>query len=317
MTADSQLKTAPTKTELEVSLFGPGVGECAVVHLGCNEWMVVDSCVNPRSGNPAALDYFNLLGIPVQEHLRSIVVTHWHRDHFKGVSALLSAASNAKFWCSNALHSKEFLQFVFRSEEDRARFGTEIEEFAEVFRILRARSPENHPSTVGPEWAIADRLVFSRPETPECPRVQVDALSPSSATVSAAITNLREFITEDTPSRRPVATKPNRLAVALWVQLGSASALLGADLEDSGQSNMGWNAILSSSIGLYTGANLFKIPHHGSQTSHNPTVWKAMLKTNPYSLLSPNLASSLPAASDVRRLKELTSEPLLYRASTG
>ena len=32
----------PAPDELEVSLFGRGVGECAVVHLGSGEWLVVD-----------------------------------------------------------------------------------------------------------------------------------------------------------------------------------------------------------------------------------------------------------------------------------
>jgi len=317
VTAESRLRTVPAKTELEVSLFGPGVGECVVVHLGCNDWMVIDSCLDPRSGNPAALDYLNLLEVEVREHVKAVVVTHWHRDHFKGVSALLRAASSAQFSCSNALQSKEFLQFVFRSEENRSRFGTEIEEFAEVFRILRDRSPALHPSTVGPEWAIADRPVFTRAQTADCPSVQVDALSPSSATVSAAITNLRAFITDDAPNRRPLATKPNRLAVALWVQLGGAGALLGADLEDSGQPNMGWNAIVSSNSGRYTGGELFKVAHHGSPTSHNPNVWQAMLKSNPYCILSPNLASLLPADPDVRRLKEQTSNLFATMAARG
>lgn len=40
--------TPPVADELEVSVFGPGVGESVVVHLGHGDWMVVDSCLNPR-----------------------------------------------------------------------------------------------------------------------------------------------------------------------------------------------------------------------------------------------------------------------------
>jgi hypothetical protein len=85
-----------------------------------------------------------------------------------------------------------------------------------------------------------------------------------------------------------------------------ASALLGGDLEDSGQSNMGWNAILSGSSGRYTGGDVFKVPHHGSPTSHNPAVWQTMLKADPHSVLTPYLVSSLPTDADVRRLRQLT-----------
>src|SRR5438067_455186 len=38
----------PDSSELELSVFGPGRGECLVVHLGAGEWMVVDSCLNEQ-----------------------------------------------------------------------------------------------------------------------------------------------------------------------------------------------------------------------------------------------------------------------------
>src|SRR5262249_23056719 len=137
--------------------------------------------------------------------------------------------------------------------------------------------------------------------------VRVEALSPASATVSAAQTNIREFISEGTRDRRPVATTGNRLSVALWVQFGTASALLGGDLEDSGQTNMGWQAILAANSWRYVQGDIFKVPHHGSSTRDNPNIWNAMLKQDPHSVLTPNLASALPTENDVRRLKALTS----------
>jgi len=32
----------PEKDEIEVSIFGPGYGECIVIHIGNNEWVVID-----------------------------------------------------------------------------------------------------------------------------------------------------------------------------------------------------------------------------------------------------------------------------------
>ncbi len=268
----------------------------------------MDSCLDPRSRNPAALDYLNSLQVAVRERVRRIVITHWHSDHFKGVSTLLKQAESAKFFCSNALQSREFLQFVFRSEEDRPRLGTEVEEFAEVLRILKARSPGSHPSTIGPEWAIEDRPVFERAATSDYPAVRVLALSPSSATVSAAITNISQFIDTESPERRPLATTANRLAVALWVEFGAARALLGADLEDSGQANMGWAAVVSNNAGRYRAAEVFKIPHHGSPNGHYPAVWSTMLAADPSCILTTNLPNSLPRDVDVQRIKQLTSK---------
>jgi len=55
----------PAVDELEVSVFGPGVGECVLVHFGEGEWMVVDSCLDRATSRPAALDYLTELGVDV------------------------------------------------------------------------------------------------------------------------------------------------------------------------------------------------------------------------------------------------------------
>lgn len=51
----AKLAIPPKADELEVSVFGPGIGECVVVHAGAGEWMIVDSCVDRSSGLPVAL----------------------------------------------------------------------------------------------------------------------------------------------------------------------------------------------------------------------------------------------------------------------
>ena len=53
----------PELDVIEVSLFGPGYGECVVLHLGAGEWVIVDSCLDHRTGQPATLVYLSSLGI--------------------------------------------------------------------------------------------------------------------------------------------------------------------------------------------------------------------------------------------------------------
>ena len=65
MTAVTQ---PPCHDELEVSIFGPGIGESVVVHLGYGDWIVVDSCLNPRTRLPAALEY----PLPTPKDLRRL-----------------------------------------------------------------------------------------------------------------------------------------------------------------------------------------------------------------------------------------------------
>ena len=44
----------PSNDEVEILLFGGGVGECIVIHSGNNEWIIVDSFINTETQNPIA-----------------------------------------------------------------------------------------------------------------------------------------------------------------------------------------------------------------------------------------------------------------------
>jgi glyoxylase-like metal-dependent hydrolase (beta-lactamase superfamily II) len=74
----------PLRDEAEVSVFGPGFGECVVVHIGRGEWVVVDSCLDAESGRPVALEYLKQLGVDVATQVSLVIATHWHDDHIWG-----------------------------------------------------------------------------------------------------------------------------------------------------------------------------------------------------------------------------------------
>ena len=67
----------PQADELELSLFGSGCGECVVVHLGANEWMIVDSCIH-ENGEPVSIAYLKEMGIDVGRQVPIVVASHWH-----------------------------------------------------------------------------------------------------------------------------------------------------------------------------------------------------------------------------------------------
>lgn len=73
----------PGDDEVEVSLFGPGLGECVVVHLGKSEWMIVDSCVRVGEKEPVALEYLEKLGVDIATSVTMVVASHWHDDHVR------------------------------------------------------------------------------------------------------------------------------------------------------------------------------------------------------------------------------------------
>src|ERR1700689_5421074 len=99
------LSDPPEADVIEVSLFGPGYGESCVIHLGSNDWIVVDSCIDRSVGENAVLAYFGRMGLSPESSVRLLVATHAHDDHIGGLSGLVSACPDAPLVCSVAMNS--------------------------------------------------------------------------------------------------------------------------------------------------------------------------------------------------------------------
>jgi glyoxylase-like metal-dependent hydrolase (beta-lactamase superfamily II) len=106
------LENPPLTDEVEVSVFGPGFGECIVVHLTEQSWLVVDSCIDARTKEPAALVYFEKIGVDAAKDVRFVISTHWHDDHIRGIGRVVGKCELAKFVCAHGLGSKEFKTLV-------------------------------------------------------------------------------------------------------------------------------------------------------------------------------------------------------------
>ncbi len=102
----------PRPHELEISVFGPGIGECIVVHIGDGDWIIVDSCINKQNGEPVALDYLRSLEVDVASKVKLVIATHWHDDHIRGLAKIVGAAETARFVNSAAYSFKELLRVV-------------------------------------------------------------------------------------------------------------------------------------------------------------------------------------------------------------
>ena len=101
----------PGEGEFELTLFGPGYGESAVLHVGTGVWIIVDSCID-TDGTPTALRYLESIGIDPAQAVNLVVATHWHDDHIRGMARLVSACSQATFCCAATLCRSEFLASV-------------------------------------------------------------------------------------------------------------------------------------------------------------------------------------------------------------
>lgn len=289
----------PAVAELEVSLFGPGTGECIVAHLGENEWMVVDSCT---VGNkvPVALDYLAKLGVAA-ECVKLIVLTHFHDDHIAGASTLIEACTAAEVFISGALTYEESISYSLAHAlgdvlVDKAKPST-----YEIAKIIKSVG-DRHVEFVG-----ANQVLYRKNN------VLVHSLSPSGRAIAESRLLFADSFLKAETDFRKLANKlhPNLCAIALHICNGNDTILLGSDLEVSNDPALGWEAVVLNTKKPATTATLFKVPHHGSHNGYSEAVVKTMLREKPISILTTFDRSSLPREEDIVRIKAF-SENLYF-----
>lgn len=286
-----------------MSIVGRGYGESVIVHMGWNDWLIVDSCLE-RVDPPAPYGALYLSQIQVDfERVRWLLASHWHDDHVAGFNALVRLCGSAETFMSEALRSEEFLSLVLiDAEEPPGRVTSGVREMRRVLGTLKETQRT-------PQQARADQRLFF--DTVNGVTREIWSLSPSNA---ASLRAKRSFVMDARPARvqrrRVCAPAPNEASVALFVRVGGAVALLGADLENASTDDRGWNAVLSSAGRPREKASLFKIAHHGADNADHPDVWDEMLESDVVAALTPygTGARPRPDAADVDRICGRTSE---------
>lgn len=280
----------PAVAEIEISLFGPGTGECIVAHLGDNEWMVVDSCT-VENKVPVALDYLEKMGV-TPDRVKVIVITHFHDDHIAGANTLIEACVEAEVFISGALTYEESISFTLAHAlgdvlVDRAKPST-----YEIAKIIKSVG-ERHVEFVG-----ANQVIYRKNG------VVVHSLSPSSRAITQSRLLFSEYFLAAQTEYRKLANKlhPNLCAIALHICNGADTVLLGSDLEVSKDPALGWEAVILDKKKPTTAAAVFKVPHHGSQNGHSDAVVADMLRVKPISILTTFDKSSLPREEDIKRI---------------
>ncbi|MCP4763187.1 MAG: MBL fold metallo-hydrolase [archaeon] len=307
----------PEADEIEVSVFGPGYGECIVIHAGHNEWIVVDSCINPKTKNIAAIEHFANLGVTL-DSIKLIVATHWHDDHIRGLHKLLQNCSKAQFAISEAFCNDRFLDLatIFHNQKDIG-----VSEFSEIWSFLLEN--DRYPIR-----AVSNKRLYRKVIDDKNFEYRVESLSPSDAAIMMSNNDILKLIplksqSDDSPQvkKRIKTLTPNFSAVVLLIKINEIEILLGSDLENSKDERIGWLAILNSNFDCK--AELFKIPHHGSSNADNPLVWEKLLQNNPITVTTPfTKGKKIPTEQDIVRIKSyssnayLTAEPITKRAKT-
>lgn len=300
--------TRPQNDEIEVSLFGPGFGECVVVHLGNDQWMVVDSCLDESRERSIAESYLSAMGINLASQVKYVVVTHWDDDHIRGIGGLFEQAKSARFICSAALRHPEFFELLIAGRHIKlVQHNSGVSEFSKIFQVLQERSPDGLQQ--GPYAWAQDGTIICR-ET-DGSLASVMALSPSSQTITESMMGLARAFPEagKTIQRLPART-PNETSVVLLVSLHNFSILLGGDLEVSTNPDKGWNAVISSANRPERQSGGYKIAHHGSTGADADDIWRILLEVEPIATLTPFSKQKipLPTQEDVERIKARSSK---------
>ena len=288
-----------------MSVFGVGFGESIVIHCGDGSWMVVDSCLGEDRSVSAAEEYLRSIGVDIAKSVRWVVVTHWHDDHIRGLDSLIRKAKAAKIIFSTALQSEELAKLVAGANQVKTLAATNgASTFREVISILQNRAGDRRS---GPDiWAQSGQMIV---ETQRC---SVQALSPSSQTITDSHMDVADKLSGTKRVRAAQWSKngPNHRSVVLRVRSKASNVLLGADLEVSGSSGRGWEAVVENHSDSSIRCGFFKVPHHGSANGDLDSIWTEMLgDSNPVAVVTPFHRGnvSLPKKSDVTRIREKTN----------
>lgn len=300
----------PGSGELEVSVFGPGYGESVLVHVGHGAWIVIDSCINPQSKRSAPLDYLESIGVAPETAIRLVVASHWHADHVRGLHQIYSAAKSAYFICAEPLARNEFLAIskLYSMEPSKIPLGPE-----ELYKCLSTVGERTKQSGKSQHrWAGPDRILWQTGNH-DSEKVRLFSLSPSDEMNSRAIQMMVNYVKQvkkgvTEPSLQ--ASCPNDVSVALLLEINGRQILLGSDLEQESNANVGWSAVLAGEAVRDSKCCAFKVAHHGSYSGHSEAVWDQLMEAGPLAFITPFRYGRhrIPTYEDRTRILALTGE---------
>lgn len=284
----------PARDEVEVSIFGPGKGESCALHLGQGDWIIVDSCVDQRTGGNSVLSYLDEIEVDTASQVRLVVASHAHDDHIAGISDIVARCDSAEFAWPDAASREEFLTLL-EADSEMAEYvrPSAFAQYRRVLDLLAGRPGAGGRPQV--KRALAERLLWRQNPSGTA---AVVALSPSDEAVTRSLEHFVNLLrANETEKGRVSPGDPNTFATALWVTAGDVAILLGSDLLVGPGPNCGWNAVLGSTTRPPGHASLYKVAHHGSPTSHHEGIWSDLLEPAPLAVLAPYRGSQTPRPS--------------------
>lgn len=268
----------PTPTQFEFSLLGRGsaYGESIVLHLGDNKWGIIDTSLNPKTKSPIALEYLNNISVPF-DNVVFVISTHWHQDHVTGIASLVKQCKKAEIYLSAALNCAEYKCFIGFNGEIPSQFNP-----ASAFKKL---SDYTRKANRRLKVVVQDKVLYHGKIAGK--DIMLTALSPNDATINYfQQTQLKELYNITGGIEQSITKpEPNLQSIVSLVTIEDFGVLLGADLEVTKHAELGWHGVLDSK--MRRTANIFKVPHHGSENGFDKQIWDRLLKPNPNLSITP------------------------------
>jgi len=178
--------------------------------------------------------------------------------------------------------------------------------------LLHAKAKELKIKPLLEDTVVID---FDSGELDHGQRVELRALSPSSAQFQDFLRRIPNFVDNNLGKAKTRLVAPNRndLSVAMLFSIGEQAALLGADLEEVGDPDKGWQAVVGIRGSRQNLPHIHKIPHHGSSGAHCDQVWQHLLRRKPWSVVTPWVqgGKELPGPKDKARIRRLSTAAYL------
>ena len=206
----SSLKRKPSDDEIEITLFGKGVGECVVIHLGGGRYVTIDSFINTETKRPIALDYLESMDVS-SENIDCVIVTHWHKDHVLGVSQLASNVSdNASFVMPAIIQETCFSQFL-EINRRQTHSQSPVLEFCSALKTIKERK-------LRIILATNDKLIHLRQlrdSDDKNPYISMYSLSPNDEQMLKYLEYMKKLVFAQTNRPSYTIAKENDISTAL------------------------------------------------------------------------------------------------------
>lgn len=207
---------------VESILFGGrnGLGESILLKFGNDEYGIIDSFKNPKSKKPKVLEYLKENKIDCSK-VSFVLLTHYHQDHFTGISEILLECKKARFFTSHtlAIKSFEFLLAAYQSVDSPHNF---FKEFVEIIKILKESNRK-----------ILTLKDSSKPIVDK-EGVKIYSLSPNKETIlyfEEKYKKIAKKITESPNIKLSIGREFNYQSIVVVSRINNISILYGGDQE--------------------------------------------------------------------------------------